>query len=808
MNPEKTIMFTKMFIILCLIGSSCSILNPSDWQFSQKFSYAETVFEATIPEPLGSYETLFLEIVDEITGIALNPTRFEMEEKDDYSFFIRIPLSIGSNVQYRYIKTGEGVQIEHTSLGEPIQYRIYQVLAPEVVSDYISGWSADSFIVANGEISGYIFDKQTEAPIPEVLVSFNGMRTFTSVNGFYQFQFVPSGEYHLTAVHPDGKYQTFQQKAVISENSITPASFGMEPAKMVDIIFIVTPPEESIPGAPIRLLGNLKSLGNTFSELSGGASVMSSHAPSLHFRDDGKYELSIKLPEGFHLKYKYSLGDGFVNAEHAENGDFRVRDLIVPKNKTTVRETIDTWYSGQQFSITFNVTVPDNTPTTDAVSIQFNPFLWMEPIPMWQVDDQTRLFTLYSPMNYMNQAQYRFCRNEQCGKSDDAVTAGINPLGYFLELGEARSEIINYEINTWYGLEDILYNIQPVNFNNTSHIKIKGFELDAHYDKHWLPYIDGGLIDAGVSGANIILLTSSWSFTNSPMQLAIFDPGKDPYLSDLAKIIKLTNEAGIQAALYPQPGLEPSPSTYWSQAELTYLWWQNWFKDYEEFIINFTDFAEVNNLPLLVIGGQNTTPAFPNGRLYNGSPSNTPFDVTDRWNTLFDQIRSRYHGQIGFAIPYSSNLDNTPDFIQKADFIYMEMESAVSASNNPSKDEIEGQMEKILDEEIYKLYAVFQKPIIIGINYYSVDGSASNCVNYGNSCNDIMRNSPEIFSPDMLEQADTYQGILSAAVTRPWISGLISKGYNPGVAVQDLSSSTRGKPAMQVLSYFYNQINQ
>ena len=59
---------------------------------------------------------------------------------------------------------------------------------------------------------------------------------------FLNLQDVPLGEFHLTAIHPDGKYQVFQQDAIIAENSITPASFGMTASKMVNIKFVVDAP--------------------------------------------------------------------------------------------------------------------------------------------------------------------------------------------------------------------------------------------------------------------------------------------------------------------------------------------------------------------------------------------------------------------------------------------------------------------------------------------------------------------------------------------------------------------------------------
>jgi hypothetical protein len=55
--------------------------------------------------------------------------------------------------------------------------------------------------------------------------------------------------------------------------------------------------------------------------------TVASRAPILKRNDNGTFEITLKLPVGFDLRYKYSLGDGFWNAEH-EAGKFVVRQLI------------------------------------------------------------------------------------------------------------------------------------------------------------------------------------------------------------------------------------------------------------------------------------------------------------------------------------------------------------------------------------------------------------------------------------------------------------------------------------------------
>ena len=59
---------------------------------------------------------------------------------------------------------------------------------------------------------------------------------------------------------------------------------------------------------------------------------------------------------------------------------------------------------------------------------------------------------------------------------------------------------------------------------------------------------------------------------------------------------------------------------------------------------------------------------------------------------------------------------------------------------------------------------------------------------------------------DLNEQADIYTAILDTVVEREWISGVMAMGYYPAVIVHDNSTSIHGKPAMNVLSYYFNTV--
>ena len=800
--------FTLISFAFSLLFISCGS-DTSGKETVQKLSSSETVFEVTLPIELESEAVIYLEILDEVTGVALNPKRYEMQQKDNFSLFARIPLSDGSMIRYRYVKHTTTDQIEFDSNGDQVYYRTYVVDRPAVVKDKVANWSNEETKFATGEISGFVYDSKTNLPIPGLYISINGSTVISFADGFYQIRNIPIGEYDLVAYHPDDLYEPFQQGAIIADNAVTPASFGLDLAKTVEITFNVDVPENTIGGVPVRFLGDSASLGNIFGESNHGASNISSRAPLMDYLGDRKYSITLELPVGTDLRYKYSLGDGFFNAEHSEEGSFIIRQLIVPGKNMTVKNQVASWSSGSNEPITFQITVPENTPAGEYVSIQFNPLMWMQPIQMWKTDKNKWTFSLYSPIEYLDNSQFRFCRNDLCGFADDSMTSGFDGNGYVLDItGSDGTRNIAYEIQKWNYLGNTEYQIEKISEKINKPLFIKGIQLTNSYDPAWLPYLDRGIIDAAVNGANWIILSPTQMIESAQLPSIQFDPSSNMSIGDLMIIYNYAQDAGLNQALYPQIATKlHSINEFWTTTFLSYGWWIEWFSQYERFILDYAKYAENNNFAFIILGGHSISPALPSGRLPNGELSNTPYDFPDKWQALIEKVRANYSGQIIFAI--QSNLTENIDlaFLANVDAFLIETDSALTSNLTPDVTEISDRFNKELDNSIYKIVEKYQKPIIVGINYGSIDGSASNCINLGESCSELVAdNSTQGISIDLAEQADVYRAILDAVIKRDWITGVVSQGYFPAAVVRDFSSSTRGKPAMDVLSYYFNEV--
>ena len=392
------------------------------------------------------HDGLFLEVLDEISGLGLNPTRYPMQSTDGLTYSLRMSYPTGFVMKYRYVQESTPPLIEYDTQKQQVRYRQAYISGPLAINDQVAGWLTAPFSGSTGILQGFIFNSETSEPLSNVMVTCNGMRAFSGADGSYSIDNIPVGEYLLTAVHVDGLFQPFQQKAIIAANAITPANFGMKPNRLVNITFIVTPPAENLVGAPIRQFGSFLSLGNSFADKRGGITTEITYAKNLIVRDDGSYAVTLSLPAGHPLEYKYSLGDGFWNAERDKTKALYIRRIIIPTEDTTIRDIINSWQNSEELPITFHITVPSDTPAGAIVMIQFNPYVWMEPLPMWNLGDNQWLYVAYGPVEFIRSSNFRIQMSDSGSVKDDLATAGSTAMGNKIEPSQTD---INYFVNQW-----------------------------------------------------------------------------------------------------------------------------------------------------------------------------------------------------------------------------------------------------------------------------------------------------------------------------------------------------------------------
>jgi hypothetical protein len=754
-------------------------------------------FNVTLPAPLQSGEVLNLSVLDEITGLGLNAVNYPMQGMDSLHYTVNIAFPISSVVKYRYMRVGGLPTLEITSANQPVRYRMYYVTGSASAEDVVSAWSDGIFNSPYGRISGKIVSATEPAGIANILIAAAGQQTLTDSNGIFNLENLPSGTHNLVAYSLDGAYQTIQQGARVDVGKTTEADLSMTPAKGVTVNFIVSMPRGTIPNVPVRLAGNLYQFGNTFGDLQGGLSTVAARMPQLTPLPDGRYSLSLVLPVGADLRYKYTLGDGFWNAEHRSDGAFALRQLIVPAGSDPLQivDSVQTWQAGPESPILFELSVPANTPVGDIPSIQFNPYGWTEPIPMWSRGNNQWVYQLYSPLNMLGDFHYRYCRNDQCGVADDIQTRNNLPgrlVSSTLAPQDFQDSVTDW---TWFHPAAPTAQVElPVTTRTAGFWA--GVEFLPSSSPTWSPWMTLAFQNVQGLHANWAVLAPTWTISRSTPFTFSLVPGRDVLMSDMVSDASRARTANMNVAIFPQINFPEEAFSWWMNTPRSMDWWESWYDHYEEYAAYSADLAAKAGAQALILGGDWVTPSLPAGVLADGSSSGAPANAMTRWDSILAQVRQRFGGQILWATTYSKKLDILPAFISKMDGVYLLWSAPLDGTN---VDELYASAGQLLDEDIEPIQTSLGKPIIIAAAYPSANGAATGTISL-----------PSMFQPgntaltlDLQTQANIYQAMLRAVNDRAWVGGFISRGYYPPVGLQDPSASIHGKPAADVLWYWF-----
>lgn len=769
-------------------------------------------FEVTIPESPAAEEGLQISVLDEVTGLALNIQRYQMQSVDATHFWAELAFPLGSVVKYRYTRQGTIPFEEHTSDGRQVRYRMVYVEAPGTIQDTVTRWTDSAYFGSLGRIQGKVNDQQTGQPLANILVAAGGGQTLTASDGSFLIEGLPPGIHNLIAYSLDGAYQVFQQGARVAADSTTPTRLEMLRAGLVNVTFNIQPPARTPPAVPLRLAGNLYQLGNTYANLEGGFSTVASRMPAMAPLSDGTYTLTLSLPVGTDLRYKYTLGDGFWNAEQAPEGGFRVRQMVVPDQDIVVNDVIYSWSDRGGEYLTFDTIIPENTPAGDYVSIQFNPYSWTESIPMWSLGENRRVYFLYSPLNRLRNLSYRYCRNDQCNAADAANTVGFDSAGLAANL-ENPENWSQEEIPGWNWLSAPLPDETPteeVNFPTATPM-IAGVEFMPAYHPTWQPQIPYALQDLQWMSAGTVIFSPTWTFTRQNPPVIEQVTGQDALWLDWLNSTTLARRAGFEIALFPQPNFPFETAEWWASGTRDFSWWVVWFERYRTFLLHHADLAHRTGAQTLIVGGEWLTPALPAGTLLDGSSSGVPEDAEFRWRTLLQEVRQHYSGALAWALPFKPGQTQLPPFLDEFDQIYVLWSPALVERDNASLGELQAGADRLLDEDLQPLLEPFAKPVWLGIQYPSADGGVSGCVpDPQGECLKLEYLQPQLPDLpttvlDLEEQADVYTVMLQAAAARTWINGLFSRGFYPPAVLQDKSVSVHGKPAAAIIRKAFSE---
>ncbi|MBE0685072.1 MAG: hypothetical protein IH585_03650 [Anaerolineaceae bacterium] len=722
-----------------------------------------------------------------------------MDKLDDNHYQLILPVRVPSLVKYRFYKNNGLPIYETNSENQVIEYRMAYINSPTIINNKLINWTDEQYAYNYGRISGQAINSETNSPIPNALIVVGGIHSYTNSLGNFVIENLPAGKHNLTIMSTDGEYQTFQQEAIVGEGLTTPAIIGMQATKFVNISFIVKPPEGTPDQAPIRILGNTYQLGNVFGNIYNGTSIAPARAPKLTTLPDGSYTITMSLPSGYDLRYKYSLGDGFWNAELNSENNFVVRQIIVPDKDTIINDFIQSWNSTDTQGVEIIVNVPENTPDTDKVSIQFNSFGWSPPIQMWQTDAYQWTYRLFGPYHLVSKIDYRICRNDACGSADDG-SAPVN--GYSFDTA-SLPQTLNVNVAQWKGWNQEIEApslIAPEVINRGSNF-VAGFSFSDNYNVNTPLYVETAYKNIlGVNG-NTIVIPIKWTLQS--LKPVILSPitGNNPLWKDLVLMIQKAQNQGLKVWLSPEIELSPLAVKQFLQEDLSSNWQLNLSSSYGEFIIFSADLANYMNIEGII---------YPTDiqHLYNFENYATLSEImVDATNANIENIKGRFANKLFISLNSSqftneTLLSSVDGFVitPKIDFV----------ESTYVREDYQTTFKAYLEEEVFTNYSRFGKLIFIGLNFPSVKGVERGCVISEETCFDFdIINNLELsslntsFEIDLLSQVDLNNAAFNAINETEWVNGIVSQEFNPQVAIMDSTSSVRGKPAIGVFWYWF-----
>jgi hypothetical protein len=291
--------------------------------------------------------------------------------------------------------------------------------------------------------------------------------------------------------------------------------------------------------------------------------------------------------------------------------------------------------------------------------------------------------------------------------------------------------------------------------------------------------------------------------------------GKNLLWSENLELIERAQMLGLHVALFPTPTFTMAPAEWWQNASRDFAWWLGWFERYRSFILYHADLARISGAQSIILGGEWVQPALPGGLLADGTSSGVPADAGERWRTLITEVRGHFGGEIFWASTILPSGLNLPPFVDAVDRLYLLWSLPLADGAESDAGELSARAAQFLETEIFPLELIHEKPVIIALGYPSASGALAGCV-----IDPSQPETGECIKPDLLErpspglggleidlvaQAQAYQAVLQAINDRPWIEGIVCRGYNPVVALQDYSISTRGKPAFDILKFWFSQ---
>jgi hypothetical protein len=175
-------------------------------------------------------------------------------------------------------------------------------------------------------------------------------------------------------------------------------------------------------------------------------------------------------------------------------------------------------------------------------------------------------------------------------------------------------------------------------------------------------------------------------------------------------------------------------------------------------------------------------------------------------------VRSVFTGRVGFELDFGDALQSPPSFVDAVDEVHLRWHAPITPGGLADVQSMQATAAGLLDDDVLSQSSLASKPIVLHVEYASVEGGAGNCpAAPDGTCRAASEfDRGAIVDPDLpvdlTAQAQAYNAMLLEANARPEITGFFASGTYPIVSLLDKSASPYGKPAQDVLTFWFQKL--
>jgi hypothetical protein len=811
MRLHMTNPLSRKIVIALLAGglvlSACGIETEKQKSSDSASTHPDVLasFYVELPDALPEGSNLSIEWVDRLNGHQLSPEYQPMDKVDDRHYQLDVPSKKGYLIQYRYVSTGASSESEIGLDGKILASRFFYITEHTRIQDFVLGFSAVETPIPSGRLTGTLQLKGSGQAAVDAIITAGGVSTTASIDGKFLLEGIPAGVQNVTIFSPAGSFEPFEQQAVIEENNVTPMDVELSPRNLVNVTFIVKMPSKTPPDATIRLFGDVSSMGDSYSGLFGGTSLIQDRGVTLTRQSEREYLAVLQLPADTDLHYMYSMGDAFWNGEITPVGKPVRHSIFIDRQDMTIEDSIAAWTTPNFNPITFKFTPPAGTPETDHIQIQFNTFGWMEPIAMWPAGDGTYEFLASNPLNFSAPVDYRFCRSEMCGTVDPS-TGQEQIFSFEASEKDQELETAATQWTSWTTLtEPTIVTTEAITTKEADY-KV-GIELTGSYRPEWKNYIKNSLDSISGLNANTVIIPVTRTFRAvSPLWLDS-DLSQDPPVEEIQNTVAYAREKGLRVYLMAQTQIPSSVEDFWNGFHQNHNSWDKWFEEISRFYVSTALLASNVKADGLIIGDEAISQVMSGSIPVQDIMNTYPDDGLQRWERILSDVNTAYSGEKWLALNYDDTQVETKLPIDSVTGVYVLNLGKISDTPGDAKTYTD-LIAASLDNELEPFFTNTGKKAWIGLDFPSTDSAYQGCAFISGICR-----TPSILDfplppqPDVAmslpQQSDLYNAAIPEINRRTWIEGISSRRFLTVGSRQDQSSSIRGKPASDIIWYWF-----